>query len=85
MPVAMTNQSLRPLLLALLGIVPFMLNGLVNSVIYDNALLYWGFEFLTWIVIPCFILYTQLYHDRTSCYVATCKWHTWTGNSTLIM
>ncbi|MCP4470738.1 MAG: CPBP family intramembrane metalloprotease [Gammaproteobacteria bacterium] len=25
--------------------------------IYDNALLYWGFELLTWIVIPCFILY----------------------------
>jgi len=54
---AMTNQSARLLLLALFGIAPFMVNGLVNSVIYDNALLYWGFEMLTWIVIPCSILY----------------------------
>jgi membrane protease YdiL (CAAX protease family) len=52
-----TNQPVRLLLLALCGIAPFMVNGLVNSVIHDNALLYWGFEFLTWIVIPCSILY----------------------------
>jgi membrane protease YdiL (CAAX protease family) len=53
----MKKHPVRLLLLALFGIVPFMLNGLVNSVIYDDARLYWGFEFLTWIVIPCFILY----------------------------
>ncbi len=52
-----TNHRKRLLLLALFGIAPFTINGLVNSVIYDNALLYWGFEFLTWIVIPCCILY----------------------------
>ncbi len=56
-PTQITNQSGRLLLLALCGITPFMINGLVNSVIYDNALLYWGFELLTWIVIPCIILY----------------------------
>jgi len=53
----MTNHSRPLLLLALIGIAPFMFNGLVNSVIYDNALLYWGFEILTWIVIPSVILY----------------------------
>jgi len=56
-PTQITNQSGRLLLLALCGITPFMINGLVNSVIYDNALLYWGFELLTWIVIPSIILY----------------------------
>jgi membrane protease YdiL (CAAX protease family) len=33
-----------------------MVNGLVNSVIAHNALLYWGFEMLTWVVIPSTIL-----------------------------
>ena len=33
-----------------------MVNGLVNSVIAHNALFYWGFEMLTWIVIPSIIL-----------------------------
>lgn len=33
-----------------------MINGLVNSLIYQNALLYWAFELLTWIVIPTIIL-----------------------------
>ena len=52
-----TNHPWRLLLFALSGIAPFTINGLVNSVIYDNALLYWGFEFLTWIVIPSTVLY----------------------------
>jgi membrane protease YdiL (CAAX protease family) len=51
------NQSRRLLSLALIGIAPFMINGLVNSVIYNDALLYWGFELLTWIVIPSIILF----------------------------
>ena len=53
----MTNQHNRLLVLALCGIAPFMVNGLVNSVIAHNALLYWGFEMLTWIIIPSIILY----------------------------
>ena len=36
-----TNHPGRLLLLALGGITPFMINGLLNSMIYDNALLYW--------------------------------------------
>jgi membrane protease YdiL (CAAX protease family) len=47
----------RLLLLALCGIAPLMVNGLVNSLIAHNALLYWGFEMLTWIVIPSTVLY----------------------------
>ena len=44
-------------MLAFCGITPFLFNGLVNSVIYQNAALYWGFELLTWIVIPGVVLY----------------------------
>lgn len=47
----------RLLLLALIGIAPFLINGLVNSVIAHNPLLYWSFELLTWIVIPSGVLY----------------------------
>jgi membrane protease YdiL (CAAX protease family) len=54
---AMTDHRNRLLVLALCGIAPFMVNGLVNSKIADDALLYWGFEMLTWIVIPASILY----------------------------
>ena len=53
----MVNQHNRLLVLALCGIAPFMVNGLVNSVIAHNPLLYWGFEMLTWIIIPSTILY----------------------------
>ena len=55
-PADSRQQRNRLLLLALCGIAPFMVNGLVNSVIADNALLYWSFEMLTWIVIPSIIL-----------------------------
>jgi membrane protease YdiL (CAAX protease family) len=54
---AMTDHRNRLLLLALCGIAPFMVNGLVNSVIHQHALLYWGFEMLTWVVIPSTVLY----------------------------
>ncbi len=53
----MANQHNRLLVLALAGIAPFMINGLVNSLIAHNALLYWGFEMLIWIIIPSTILY----------------------------
>lgn len=53
-----TSENPRPrlLLLGACGIAPFMVNGLVNPLIADNALLYWGFELLTWIVLPALIL-----------------------------
>ena len=54
---AMTDHRYRLLLLALCGIAPFMVNGLVNSVIHQDALLYWSFEMLTWVVIPSTVLY----------------------------
>jgi hypothetical protein len=54
---AVTDQRKRLLLLALCGIAPFMVNGLVNAETYQNALLYWCFEMLTWIVIPSIVLY----------------------------
>ena len=50
----------RLLGLALLGIAPFLVNGLVNSVIADNTLLYWAFELLTWVAIPLLILHFAL-------------------------
>ena len=54
---AMSDQRNRLLLLALCGIAPFMLNGLVNAAIYQHALLYWCFEILTWVAIPSSVLY----------------------------
>ena len=54
---AVTSQPNRLLLLALCGIAPFMINGLVNSIIPQNTLLYWCFELLTWVVIPSTVLY----------------------------
>ena len=50
-----TTHHPRLLVLALLGILPFLVNGLVNSVIAGSPLLYWSFELLTWIVIPTLI------------------------------
>ena len=44
------------LALGLCGIAPFTFNGLVNSIIADNAPLYWAFEMLTWVLIPALIL-----------------------------
>ena len=54
----MSESSFHPRLLglALLGIAPFMINGLVNSVIAHNPLLYWTFELFTWVFIPGVIL-----------------------------
>jgi membrane protease YdiL (CAAX protease family) len=54
---AITDHRNRLLLLALCGIAPFLVNGLVNAAIDQNALLYWCFEILTWVVIPSTVLY----------------------------
>ena len=58
-------QHQRLLGLALLGITPFMINGLVNSVIAEYALLYWGFEMLTWVLIPSAIAYHAVHTAST--------------------
>lgn len=34
------------------GVMPFMLNGWVNAGIYRIAWAYWGFELLSWVVMP---------------------------------
>ena len=53
----LTQPRWHLLLLAAIGITPFLLNGVVNSLIYHNALWYWSFELLTWIVIPGVVFY----------------------------
>ena len=53
---AIADHRNRLLLLALCGIAPFLVNGLVNAAIHQNALLYWCFEILTWVVIPSTVL-----------------------------
>ena len=55
----MTDSAFNPrlLLLALVGIAPFMVNGLVNSWIAHNPVLYWAFEMLTWVFIPGVVLW----------------------------
>jgi membrane protease YdiL (CAAX protease family) len=55
--VDLTSQRNHLLLLAAIGIAPFLVNGVVNSLIYHNAWWYWGFEMLTWIVIPGLVFY----------------------------
>jgi membrane protease YdiL (CAAX protease family) len=55
--VDLSSQRGRLLLLAAIGIAPFLINGVVNSLIYQNAWWYWGFEMLTWIVIPGLVFY----------------------------
>ena len=45
------------IILFLVGIFPFLINGYINSLIFNNALLYWSFEILSWIVIPTIIFY----------------------------
>lgn len=39
-----------------IGISPLLVNGYVNSKIYTLPILYWSFEFLTWIVVPTLAL-----------------------------
>jgi len=64
------------LLLFCVGISPYMINGWVNARIHNIAWAYWGFEFLSWILIPwtifryanCINLYPKELglHDRVA-------------------
>ena len=48
----------RKLFISLICFVFFvgLINGLINSYILNNPVLYWGFEFFQWIVIPLIVL-----------------------------
>ena len=50
----------RYLLLALLGILPFLINGPINACLATEPLLYWSFELLIWVVVPAVILLIAL-------------------------
>ena len=37
------------------GIFPFFINGAINPIIYPHPWLYWGFELLSWLVLPAIV------------------------------
>ncbi|HIF51992.1 MAG TPA: CPBP family intramembrane metalloprotease [Thiotrichaceae bacterium] len=43
-----------------IGIFPFMINGYVNSIIYQNHYLYWCFEIVTWVILPIIIFFIAM-------------------------
>ncbi len=45
-------QHEKLILILSIAIAPLLVNGFVNAQIYSIPLLYWGFELLTWIVLP---------------------------------
>jgi len=47
----------RYLTLFILGIFPFLINGSINPIIAQVPILYWGFELVIWVAIPCLIFY----------------------------
>jgi membrane protease YdiL (CAAX protease family) len=40
-----------------LGIAPFLVNGWINSYIYDIPWMYWGFELFSWLLIPSVVFF----------------------------
>ena len=52
----MSKRNLNILLLTL-GISPYLVNGYINSLIYEVPVLYWSFELITWVLVPTGILY----------------------------
>lgn len=40
-----------------IGVIPFLLNGYINSLIHSISWLYWSFEILIWTLIPFTIFY----------------------------
>lgn len=48
-------QKKRLVILFAMGIFPFMVNGYINSIIFDNPYAYWGFELFSWIVVPVMV------------------------------
>jgi uncharacterized protein len=56
------NSRTLFLWLCAIGISPFLLNGWINSVVYDIPVLYWGFEFLSWVLLPAVIVVIAIRH-----------------------
>ena len=50
-----TRQKNLYLLLLCLGITPMLINGYVNSLICKNPLAYWGFEMVSWVLLPVLV------------------------------
>jgi membrane protease YdiL (CAAX protease family) len=50
----------RYLLLASIGIFPFLVNGPINARIAPQPLWYWSFELLIWVAVPLWVLLTAL-------------------------
>lgn len=50
----------RYLLLASIGIVPFLVNGPINAGIAQRPGLYWSFELLIWVAVPLLLLYAAM-------------------------
>lgn len=51
-----SNKRLYWILISI-GVIPFLLNGYINSLIYTNPWLYWSFEILIWTLVPSMIFY----------------------------
>lgn len=43
--------------LFLAGLIPFLLNGFINSKIQSIPILYWSFEILIWTIVPVVVFY----------------------------
>lgn len=52
----MQNQKTTLLILFIIGILPFEINGFYNPHIVNFSLLYWVVEIFTWILLPGFVL-----------------------------
>lgn len=54
----MVNKITRPnlaILIFVVAILPFQINGFINPVILENKLLFWIFDIFTWVVLPIFL------------------------------
>ena len=51
------DQKYRYLSLFVVGIFPFLINGSINPLIAQIPTLYWSFELVIWVAMPCLIFY----------------------------
>ena len=45
------------IILTIIGISPYLINGYINSYIASDVYLYWFFELFTWVCIPLLVFY----------------------------
>jgi hypothetical protein len=43
-----------------IGIIPFMINGYINSIVYQIPFFYWCFEIFSWIVLPVIVFFLAI-------------------------